>query len=223
MKKYLYLDNFRGFTNTFIPIADVNFLVGENSAGKTSVLGLLKLLSSPRFWFDQDFDSEDVRFGHFRDIVSIHSEVRDYFRVGFFEEWKESGKETAISVRGFLFTYREHEGLPRVAKFTYNQGAQQYSLRFARHAVFQKSSQRSESPNIDAMISTVFPEWIREHEVAGKGYTQLPRPEGFPPGASIRFVLGLSLLAERPRAKGSRRSPPGFQLPAPGFREICGT
>jgi len=31
----LYVDNFRGFRDTYVPIADVNFLVGENSSGKT--------------------------------------------------------------------------------------------------------------------------------------------------------------------------------------------
>ncbi len=37
---YLFVDNFRGFTNTFIPIEDVNFLVGENSTGKTYIFSL---------------------------------------------------------------------------------------------------------------------------------------------------------------------------------------
>jgi AAA15 family ATPase/GTPase len=34
----LYLDNFRGFSDQYIDIRDVNFLVGENSTGKSSVL-----------------------------------------------------------------------------------------------------------------------------------------------------------------------------------------
>ena len=50
MKYYIFVDNFRGFRDTCIPITDVNFLVGENSTGKTSILGLLKLLAGPRFF-----------------------------------------------------------------------------------------------------------------------------------------------------------------------------
>jgi hypothetical protein len=34
MKYYLFIDNFRGFKDTFVPITNVNFLVGENSTGK---------------------------------------------------------------------------------------------------------------------------------------------------------------------------------------------
>lgn len=32
--KYLYMDNFRGFQDTLLPLKDVNFFVGENSSGK---------------------------------------------------------------------------------------------------------------------------------------------------------------------------------------------
>ncbi len=39
MISWLYIDNFRGFRITCIPIKDVNFFVGENSTGKTSVYG----------------------------------------------------------------------------------------------------------------------------------------------------------------------------------------
>ena len=70
MKYYLFVDNFRGFSDTCIPITDVNFLVGENSTGKTSVLGLLKLFSGPGFLMGRDFSDEHVSFGHFADISS---------------------------------------------------------------------------------------------------------------------------------------------------------
>src|SRR4051812_3768119 len=43
MKFHLFIDNFRGFSDAHIPLTEVNFLVGENSTGKTSVLGLLNL------------------------------------------------------------------------------------------------------------------------------------------------------------------------------------
>ena len=43
----LFLDNYKGFVDTIISIKDVNFLVGENSSGKTSVLKLLEVISSP--------------------------------------------------------------------------------------------------------------------------------------------------------------------------------
>lgn len=36
----LYVDNFRGFSDAYVPLTDINFLVGENSSGKTSLLSL---------------------------------------------------------------------------------------------------------------------------------------------------------------------------------------
>ena len=47
MRKFIYADNFRGFSNTYIPLVDVNFLVGENSTGKMSALDLLRVFSNP--------------------------------------------------------------------------------------------------------------------------------------------------------------------------------
>ncbi len=55
MNSVLFVDNFRGFTDAYIPITDVNFLVGENSAGKTSILGLIRLFSKPDFMMGRDF------------------------------------------------------------------------------------------------------------------------------------------------------------------------
>src|ERR1700723_1679527 len=82
MVNYLFIDNFRGFANTYIQILDVNFLVGQNSTGKTSVMGLLKLLSTPHILWGHDFGDTDINFGHFKDMVSAHSIDRTYFRVG---------------------------------------------------------------------------------------------------------------------------------------------
>ena len=61
----LYFDNFRGFNKTFLPLKNVNFFVGENSSGKTSVLKLIKILSDHRFWFSQEFNSEEAELGYY--------------------------------------------------------------------------------------------------------------------------------------------------------------
>ena len=37
----IYLHNFRGFNNTHIDLQDINFFVGENSTGKTSILKII--------------------------------------------------------------------------------------------------------------------------------------------------------------------------------------
>lgn len=109
--KYLYLDNFRGFNDTLIPIESMNFFVGENSTGKSSVLALLSLLSSPRFWFSQEFNTENHEFGDFNDIVSASSPDKSGFCIGFCHASRDQ-KTGEPSLRAALLTYKQREGLP---------------------------------------------------------------------------------------------------------------
>jgi AAA15 family ATPase/GTPase len=77
MKPVLFINNFRGFKNTFLQLENVNFLVGENSTGKTSILKLIKILSHTDFWFKNDSD-------HFRREFGYYSEITDdeFFEIG---------------------------------------------------------------------------------------------------------------------------------------------
>lgn len=61
----LYIDNYKGFSDTLITFDDVNFFVGENSTGKTAVLNLLEVISQPNFWVVPDFNSDDIELGYF--------------------------------------------------------------------------------------------------------------------------------------------------------------
>jgi predicted ATPase len=82
----LYLDNFRGFEKQYIELNDVNFLVGENSTGKTTLLGLLSLFSDFREAWYVDFKNEYVDFGPFADVVSKIQRLRKEFIIGFRNE-----------------------------------------------------------------------------------------------------------------------------------------
>ena len=85
--RILYLDNFRGFKDTFIPLKEVNFLVGENSTGKTSILLLMRILSKPlRRWLNfVDFDDEEINasISSFSDIAYDNAGKSSQFQVGF--------------------------------------------------------------------------------------------------------------------------------------------
>src|SRR5258708_18650564 len=105
--KYLYVDNFRGFKNAYIPIKSVSFLVGENSTGKTSIISLAKILSSPKFWFAQGFDIDEVKMGHFQDIVSVHASDKSYFRIGMAEHTTPSDPKSKGSIMAFVMTFIE--------------------------------------------------------------------------------------------------------------------
>ena len=110
MRRTIFLDNFRGFANTSSPLADVNFLVGENSTGKTSVLNLLRMLSSLG-------REDEFQLQHFKELVSIHSEDRSYFRVGLNEE-RAAGSNS--SVTGMLISCRDEAGLAKISHVTFS-------------------------------------------------------------------------------------------------------
>lgn len=80
--KTLYLDNYKGFVDTYIPLDDVNFLVGNNSTGKTSVVNLITLISNPSFWMNPDFNTDSIEMGYFDDIVNKMSADQSQFSIG---------------------------------------------------------------------------------------------------------------------------------------------
>ena len=87
--KAIYIDNFRGFKEATIPLCDVNFFVGENSSGKTSILSLLKIISTHEFWmtidFNSTFSSHEIDLGNFEDMITNSSadEKKKGFSVGY--------------------------------------------------------------------------------------------------------------------------------------------
>lgn len=114
----LYVNNFRGFEDTYIPLKDVNFLVGENSTGKTSILSLIKLLSDHTFWFTFDFSTDEVDLGFFKEIVSQNNGGIKSFNIGFFKEKIEtSGAETDFEI--IYLSFKNKNGVPWISELNY--------------------------------------------------------------------------------------------------------
>ncbi len=199
MKYYIFVDNFRGFRDTCIPITDVNFLVGENSTGKTSILSLIKLFSGPSFLMGQDFDDEGVSFRHFSDMVSSHSSDPSYFHIGFAAEFED--KKGGRAATGWLFTFREHQGQPRLAKCTFCRGKEKITLKFG-NAVYFKTSECSAPSAAHEIISALRSDWVGEHSAKTNGYLKLDAPQGF--GNRIPIVIALSLVSDVARKKKKR-------------------
>ena len=189
MKYFLFVDNFRGFRDTCVPITDVNFLVGENSTGKTSILSLIKLFSGPSFLFGHDFDDEGVSFRHFADMVSAHSSDPNYFHIGFAAE--SEGRKTGGEVTGWLFTFKEHQGQPKLARCAFCRGAETITLKFGK-AVYFKTGVRPEPSAAHDVIARLRSEGMGEHEASTEGYQKLDAPPGL--GSRIPIVFALSLV-----------------------------
>lgn len=111
--KTLYLDNYKGFVNTFIPFSDVNFFVGENSTGKTAILNLLNILSNPTFWISPEFNNETVELGYFNEIVNQCSSDKSYFTIAV--EYRE--KRAKNTPKYFWMKFKKKKSLPYVAEY----------------------------------------------------------------------------------------------------------
>jgi AAA domain, putative AbiEii toxin, Type IV TA system len=115
---YVYMDNFRGFSSTLIPISKNTFLVGENSTGKSSFLKLLQLLSDARFWlYPETFIIRESELGGFQDIVSAWSKNKRKFSVGLIKFYKNTTSET-WSIYFDLFTFGNRDGNPHVIYYS---------------------------------------------------------------------------------------------------------
>ena len=171
--KYLYVNNFRGFKDTIIPITEVNFFVGENSTGKSSLLGLIKLLSSPDFWLRNKLDTDEVQFGNFSDIVSVNAKNKSYFSIGLVTELKSKENDDR-DLSAFVLTFIEREGLPSVALYVYAHEGKEYRIRIGKKQIKYKSGEIDTKCGTDEFIESSFKDWTNAYHEDTKGYKVAP-------------------------------------------------
>ena len=119
----LYLNNFKGFNDTFIPLERVNFLVGENSTGKSTVLSVLEMLSKSTFWTSPQLSSGEFHLGPFNEIVNQLSTDKSFFQIGAeFEAQNSFDSKAQRAIFRILETFKERDGsiVLDSIKFLYN-------------------------------------------------------------------------------------------------------
>lgn len=206
--RLIFVDNFRGFKNTFIPIKQVNFLVGENSTGKTSILSLFKLLTSIHFWFTQNFDTEDMNFGHFKDIVSISSKDRSYFSIGSLEFFKNKNRNDSKAI---LLTYVQEEGIPKLQRLTFNTNTKVVHFKFLKKTIQYKEETFSNSENLHDFLNTHYNKWIESHHQNFENFQMLKKI----PGMNWREIIPLISLFDDKKTELKR--PRGFTIDLPNL------
>lgn len=198
----LYMDNFRGFQDTLIPMKDINFLVGENSTGKTSVMALINVLSSIGFWMSSmSLDTEEVKLGNFEDIVSAHAMNKKYFRVGMC-----LSDEREKSLDAFLITYKEREGMPTISRYTREVDKKLVDVKFGTERL--RFTRKMRSATTDDGIETSrewFDTWRHRHDESRVYYTTIKSPMKFRLMRSLG-ALNSYLLSEEEVDKGRDRS-----------------
>jgi len=220
--RYIYLDNFRGFQNAVIPILDVTFCVGENSSGKTSFLSAINLLSSSRFWFDQDFEGNETDFKHFDDYVSVNSSDRASFRMGVAEyversTQKDGSKGKGRMLRGFLFKYAENAGLPMLECYTAIMGEKVITV-FLRGRDIKYRISNLGNATLDTFSKGLFDDWKAiQDDHSNESITTIRSAElkrGYLPPL-YTLTLAYRHAAEQDRGRKPIGGP--FLFPGPAF------
>jgi len=180
----LYFDNFRGFDKTFLPLQDVNFFIGENSTGKTSVLKLIKTLSDYRFWFMEDFSSEEAELGYYSEIASLNHPEKKYFEVGIL-----GNKDKDNSLRAMKIRYVNKRGLPEVSEicmidnnFNIQGIAQNGALKY-------RYSEANIKRKADGHNLKFFKKWISDNELGDEKYIEL---KGMPNFFKRKYFLQIN-------------------------------
>jgi AAA domain, putative AbiEii toxin, Type IV TA system len=116
----LYLENVRSFEGWHeIPIAPATVLLGENSAGKSTLLGMLSVVHNEGFPFSGNFFNQfPFEFGGYKTLACNKKGVT-HFSIGFETEtralfpFNQSGKPSEKYVStGLIVAFRENDGLP---------------------------------------------------------------------------------------------------------------
>lgn len=212
--RYLYLDNFRGFSDTLIPLKQVNFLVGENSTGKTSILALLHLLSHPMFWIEQLFNVPEYSFGGFQNIISAKSDNKKTFHIGYLETNEEKNSRPKI-LECYLMTFREQEGLPiiyRSSKVVENELIEVIVTKaFIRH----KLSDWTKNNDYKLDAGLIFRRLKNKHDKKLSGSKQLSIPSSFLKTNVFSFFTRVEEQITK-REKGQKKKS-GLQVSFPVF------
>lgn len=116
----IYFRNFKGFKNQIIDLCEVNFFVGENSTGKTSLISLITLLSSPEFWFTTQFNQEEIELGYFEEILTKNS-TEKFFQIGTEKVVSDSVKKSSYTFR-ILFQFKSEKSIPKIEWIRYSIG-----------------------------------------------------------------------------------------------------
>ena len=155
----LYVNNFRGFRDTFIPIDKVNFLIGENSTGKTSILKLIRVLSDRSFSHSLDLNSCGFHFGYFDELCD-----RDFFEIGFANRYYGDRDDDFMA---FNMRFENENGNPKVTDIRFFNTYTDYDLHFFYEKNEIEYGEEFVNANLDPFF---FGDWIYKKSLGHNSY-----------------------------------------------------
>lgn len=154
----IYLNNYKGFKNQFIQLDDVNFLVGENSTGKTSLLKIINLLSRQEFWMGFEFNNSEVELGYFNEIYNKRSNEKGKktFQIGIERSVRSSRKN--IKNLKLILDFNEVQSIPNLF---------QVKVRLSSFDVLIRFSDKQVRYWVKECTEQDFEEWVNDLNFSG--------------------------------------------------------
>jgi predicted ATPase len=160
----IFLKNYKGFKHQIISLEKINFLVGENSTGKTSFLKVINLLSSAEFWYDYEFNNNEVELGYFEEIINKQT-TDNFFRLGIEKQINEDDIEEKRTFR-VLFEFQELKAIPTLKIIKVNIGEYDVLIKFTKKQISYRI--KRQNPNN-------YEEWVEDFDFP-KSYKVLSQP-----------------------------------------------
>ena len=131
----IYLKNYKGFKQQFVELENVNFLVGENSTGKTSFLKIINLLSSPEFWYNYEFNNNEVELGYFEEIINKRTEDK-FFQIGIEKpHFEDDDKRKNKKMFRVIFEFTEEKSVPILTQAQVQIDTQDVLIKFTKKQI----------------------------------------------------------------------------------------
>ena len=166
----IYLNNYKGFKNQFIQLDDINFLVGENSTGKTSFLKIINLLSKQEFWMGFEFNNSEVELGYFNEIYNKKNpkKGKKKFQIGIERSLRRS-RNSNRDLR-LVLDFNEKQSIPNLFQVKARIGSFDALIRFSDKQVryWYKESEKQD-----------FKEWVTDLNTYGS-FKILKHPKNLP-------------------------------------------
>lgn len=129
-----YLNNYRGFDQTFIRTTDVNILLGENSTGKSSFMSIISLLSDPEFLMQGQFKNSYIDLGPFNEILSKGAKSQR-INIGMIKTGNDSIFDKSFFFKALLLTFSPKAGYPDLSEVTFVSGSTILLIRYLEESI----------------------------------------------------------------------------------------
>jgi energy-coupling factor transporter ATP-binding protein EcfA2 len=180
----LYLENVRSFEGWHeIPIAPATVLLGENSAGKSTLLGMLAVVHHEGFPVSGNFFNQfPFEFGGYKTLANSKKGVT-HFSVGFqtdgllpFFERSKGKKEGPVSI-GLIAAFRENDGLPvlcHVFAWTGDVGVALYEKKY-EHLNRSTQVNLSENMQLNSFLLEPSPQGLATNSLRAMVYEKMEK------------------------------------------------